>query len=308
MSELLAEETAIQVRPELEGARLTGSAALLAALVSALWGTNPTALKIALRGFPPMGAAGLRFGIAAVGVLVVCRLTGVRAWPRRGEGLWLGVTGLLFLAQIATFTLGVYWGTASHSIVLLHTYPFFVVAMAHYLIPGDRATRGRVVGMGAAFAGIVALFVGDWGRWQGTQLLGDVIQLASAVLLAGQVVFLKHAVARIDPNRLVLWQMVVGAVGFLAYSLAWEGLLASTPTTDSTAAMLYQGLVIGMLCFTVWTWLLQRHAATRIAIFGFVAPLVGVGVSVVMLGETLSPGLVLAAALVAVGIVVGNLW
>jgi len=59
--------------------------------------------------------------------------------------------------------------------------------------------------------------------------------------------------------------------------------------------------------FTVWTWLLRHHAASRLAIFGFVAPVVGVAVSVVALGEPLTPGLLASASLVAVGIVLANM-
>jgi len=304
MTELLAEESAIPPGPA-AGAKLSRGSALLATLVTVLWGTNPTALKIAMRALPPLGCSGLRFGIAAIGVWAWCRLRRVSAWPQPGEAPWLIITAVFFAVQIATFTLGVYWGTAGHSIVLLHTYPFFVVALAHFLIPGERATAGKVAGLVAAFSGIVALFAGNWGSWQGTQLRGDSVQLFSAVVLAAQVVFLKHALARADANRVVLWQMIAGSAAFIAYSLAFERLASSRPGWEETAAVLYQGVVIGALCFTVWTWLIEKHAASRVAIFGFIAPLVGVGLSVT-LGEPLTPNLLVSAALVAAGIVFAN--
>jgi drug/metabolite transporter (DMT)-like permease len=301
MTELLAGRNAIEARPG-AGATMSGSSIVLATLVTALWGTNPTALKIAMRALPPIGCSGLRFGIAAAGVWAWCRFRRVPALPQPGEGRWLAVTALFFIVQIATFTLGVYWGSASHSIVLLHTYPFFVVALAHFLIPGEAASRGKVAGLVAAFAGIIVLFAGQWGSWQGTQLRGDVIQLFSAVVLGSQVVFLKHAVARADANRLVLWQMIAATALFLAYSLAVEGLARSRPGWEEIGAVLYQGVVIGALCFTVWTWLIEKHAASRIAIFGFIAPVVGVGLGVA-LGEPLTLSLIISTALVAAGIV-----
>jgi drug/metabolite transporter (DMT)-like permease len=307
MSELLAEETAIATEREFPRARLTAAGALLALLVSTLWGTNPTALKIVLRGFPPLGSAGLRFGIAAIGVLALCRATGLKLRPYRSEILSLSINGALFIAQIATFTLGVYWGSASHSIVVLNTYPFFVVVLAHFLIPGDRATWGRAAGVIAAFCGILALFLGQEGRWQGTLLRGDVTQAISSLLLAIQIVYLKRMLARIDPNRVVFWQMAAAAIAFIAYSLAWEQLTAVRPSPAALLGLLYQGLIIGTLCFTVWMWLLRRHAASLISIFGFVGPPVGVGLSSLALGEPFTAALALSAALVASGIVLGNL-
>ncbi len=288
--------------------RLNAGAVALSVMITLLWGTNTAALKLVLRGLPPIGAAGIRFGIAAIGVWVWCALTGVQTRPRRGEAGWLLAIAAFFLVQIASFSLGVYWGTASHSIVILHTYPFFVVALAHFLIPNDRATPGRVAGLCAAFAGIVALFASDWGAWHGTQLLGDTVQLLSAVILAGQIVLTKHALNRIDSNRIVLWQMALGAPIFLAYSLLFEHLAMARPGATSIAAVAYQGLIIGTLCFTIWTLLIRRHAASRVAIFGFIAPLVGVFLSAFLLHEPLSTPLLVSAALVAVGIVLANIW
>ncbi len=309
MSEIAAEDAAVRAgRPQIASARLTARAVMLAILIAAIWGTNPTALKFALRGLPPIGAAGLRFAIATLGVYLWCRVTGAKVLPKRGEGLWLAAVGGFFIVQISTFTLGVYWGTASHSVVLLHTYPFFVVALAHFLIPGDRATPGRVAGLVAAFTGVVALFAGEWGRWEGTRLQGDLIQLFSAFLLGAQIVFLKHAVARIDPTRVVIWEMIIGTAAFLAYGFAFENLAGARPEAESIVAVIYQGIMIGAFCFTVWTWLLRKHAASLIAIFGFISPLIGVFASIVLLGEPLTAGLVVGASLVAVGIIVANLW
>lgn len=308
MTELLIEETAAQPRPNLVSARLTGGAVLLAILITVFWGTNPVALKIALRGLPPIGAAGLRFAIAALGVWLWCLAEGVSVKAKRGELPWLLAVGAFFVVQIATFTLGVYWGTAAHSIVILHTYPFFVVALAHFFIPGDRASPGRVIGLVAAFAGLIALFLGELGKWQEKQFLGDVTQLISAVLLAGQIVFTKHAVARISPNRVVLWQMLVGAPVFLLYSVLFEGLARAHPSPLSLLAVVYQGVIIGAFCFTIWTWLIHRHAASRVAIFGFIGPVVGVLLGAFALNEPISLALIASTALVALGIIFANLF
>ena len=293
--------------PDMKSNRLTISSLLLTVFIMILWGTNPVALKISLRGFPPIGAAGLRFLIAATGVLLWCMIVGIRVKPRRAELPWLFAVGGFFTAQIATFTLGVHWGTASHSVVLLHAYPFFVVALAHFFVPGDRATPWRVAGIAVAFAGILALFVGGWGRWQGSELLGDSVQFLSAFILGMQIVFTKHAVSRIAPSRIVLWQMVLGTVAFMLYSLFLEDLTAARPDCTSVLAIIYQGVAIGTVAFTIWTWLIRHHAASRIAVFGFISPLVGVFLSAMLLGEPITATLLASAALVGVGIILANL-
>ena len=307
VSELLAEEVAIE-STQPRSVKLTAKASLVAAMTTALWGTNPTALKIALQDFPPIGAAGLRFAIAATGVWAWCLITRVPVRPQPGEGRWLAANGLFFIVQIATFTLGVHWGTASHSIVILHTYPLFVVALAHFWLPGERTSTGRVLGLTAALSGIIALFAGQWGKWEGTQLWGDLIQLLSAIILAAQIVFLKHAVSRIAPSRVVLWQMIVGTAVFLGYGFGVEGLVGRSIGPASWVAVLYQGVVIGALCFTIWIGQIRRYSASALSIFGFVAPVVGVFASTLALHEPFTPILGISSALVAAGIVVSSMW
>jgi drug/metabolite transporter (DMT)-like permease len=307
VTDVATEEIATARGPQLSAARLGAAAIAIAAFIHALWGTNPIALKIALRDIPPIGSAGIRFAVASIGVAIWCRASGVTLTPRRGELGWLGIVGAFFIAQISTFTLGVYWGTASHSTVLLNTYPFFVVAMAHFFIPDDRATLGGFFAVLTAFIGVAILFGGEWGAWQGTQLLGDSVQFLSAFILGAHIVFLKYAVTHIHPARVILWQMIIGAVAFVGYSLAFESLAGIDPGVESAAAVVYQGLVIGTLCFTVWAWLLRRYSASRVAIFGFISPLVGVALSALVLGEALTPAVLLSAALVAAGIVIANL-
>jgi drug/metabolite transporter (DMT)-like permease len=308
MAEIIPQTTEPTAAVELSAARLGAGAVVIAVTINALWGTNPIALKLALEGLPPIGSAGIRFAIAGAGVYLWGLATGVSARPRAGELPWLLAVGAFFVVQIATFTLGVYWGTASHSTVLLNTYPVFVVALAHFFIPNDRATFGKGAAVLAAFAGILVLFVGDWGAWRGSNLLGDTVQLSSAIILAAQVVFTKHAVARVHPGRVVLWQMFLGAVAFLFYGFAFEGLAGAHPSRSAVAAVVYQGVLIGTLCFLVWTWLIRQYSASRVAIFGFVAPLVGVLLSAVVLAEPLTLSVLASAALVGVGIVLSNLW
>ncbi|MCJ7821493.1 MAG: DMT family transporter, partial [Armatimonadetes bacterium] len=95
---------------------------------------------------------------------------------------------------------------------------------------------------------------------------------------------------------------------FLLYSLAFEDLAAARPSAESLSAVIYHGVMIGAVCFTVWTWLIRRYPAGRVAVFGFIAPLVGVVLSAVVLGEPLGTAVLASSAMVAVGIVVANVW
>jgi drug/metabolite transporter (DMT)-like permease len=65
--------------------------------------------------------------------------------------------------------------------------------------------------------------------------------------------------------------------------------------------------VVAFASYLTWFWLLTRYLAGRLAVFSFLSPMFGVTFGVLILGERLSSGFVVAAILVAAGIALVNL-
>ncbi len=98
------------------------------------------------------------------------------------------------------------------------------------------------------------------------------MQLVSAGLLAIEIVLVKQAVARVEPTRMVVWQMLATGVCFVTYSLVAEHLWGVQASPLCWGAAIYQGIFIGAIGFIVWTWQMQRFSASVLAIFGFLSP------------------------------------
>ena len=135
--------------------------AALALLVSLLWGANPVAIKVGLADAPPIRLAWMRFVVGGVVIVVWAWATGRLRSFRLEPGEWrpLLVLGLLFTAQIGSMNVGTALTTAAHSAVLLNLYAVHTVVLAHFLIPGDRLTVSRALGVAVAYAGIVLLLL-----------------------------------------------------------------------------------------------------------------------------------------------------
>ncbi|MNU07408.1 EamA-like transporter family protein [compost metagenome] len=58
--------------------------------------------------------------------------------------------------------------------------------------------------------------------------------------------------------------------------------------------------------YLVWMWMLGRYPATRISAFAFLTPLFALLSGALWLGESVTPSLLAALALVAIGIVLVN--
>jgi drug/metabolite transporter (DMT)-like permease len=280
---------------------LTLGVVLVVLLLSALWGGTAVSIKVGLRDVPALRLAGLRFG---VGALVVYLWTRVRLVPlrlKREEVAPILLLTLVFAAQIATFNWGTQRTQAGCSTLILNSHPLFVLLMAHAFVPGDRLSQIKLAGAACAFTGVAVVFSENLHAAAGV-MLGDVLVLISAILLAAQVVMVKQMVRTIDPNRLLLWQMLFSLPIYFAASALLGEAVDHHLTTAGLLAVLYQGVMVAGICFLVWTTLLRSYSPSRISVILFTTPLFGILFSHLVLGERVSPHLGVGGMLVALGI------
>ena len=72
------------------------------------------------------------------------------------------------------------------------------------------------------------------------------------------------------------------------------------------ASLLLQSLVGAFASYLAWMWMLAHYNATKMSSFVFLTPVFALLFGAFWLGETITPGLLAALTLVAVGIIVVN--
>jgi drug/metabolite transporter (DMT)-like permease len=280
---------------------LRGAATAL--LLAALWGGNPVAVKVGLADAPPLLLACLRFVLGGLSILAYAWLTrysGVFA-VRRGEWSVIWSLGLLFALQVGLMNVGLSLTSAAHGAVLVSTYAVHTVVLAHFLIPGDRMTPAKLGGALVAYAGIVLLFARDFRDQPGT-VLGDLIVSASAVLLAERIVYMARALQKIDPIKLLVFQNAIGSACFLMASLVWESAAPVRVTPRLGLSLFYQGVIVAGFNFVVNAWLLQIYRPSALAAWSLTSPIWGVLIAAAIVGDPLTPPLLVASGLVGLGV------
>ena len=278
---------------------LTLRAGLAALLFTMLWGGNPVAIKAGLDDSPPLRLGWLRFVIGGIVVLAWAVWTRRPLDVARHERKPLFYLGCLFAIQLAFMNIGQDFTTAGHAVVITATFPLWTSVLAHFYVPGDRLSKGRFAGAMVAYGGVVVLFSRAIGN-PGDFLLGDFLLLASAILLGARQIYLSNSSQRIEPQKLLMSQSVVGTVTFVAASLMLEPDPYSW-TARLITALMYQGVVIAGFGFIGTLWLLQRYLPSRVTVISLVQPVFGVLFSWWVLGETVGPELYAGAALVIAG-------
>jgi drug/metabolite transporter (DMT)-like permease len=278
-------------------------AVLLALAIHTLWGANPVAVKVGLEVFPPFWTGFLRFALGSLCVLAWARLARIPLRPAREEWPLHLALGLLFTAQIVVMNTGFGATTAANGAVLNATNPLFGMVFAHFLVPGDRLSPARVVGGFVAFAGTALVLThGAVAPAGGPSSSGDWIVLAAACLLGLRLALSGRVLRRVNEVRVVAWQMFLSLPLFAAGGLAFETVRLEQLGVAPVAAILYQGVVIAGLGFTVNFYLIRRYTPSVMISFNFVAPVAGVLLGTWLLGERIGAGLLGGMVLVAAGL------
>jgi drug/metabolite transporter (DMT)-like permease len=276
-------------------------------VLTAIWGAQQVAIKLAAADVVPVMQVALRNGVSAVLLLAFCRA--------RGETLSLGgrtlraglLVGALFGVEFFFIGEGLRHTTASHMAVFLYTAPVFTALGLHLTLPAERLGRSQWLGVVTAFAGIVLAFAGGWLRGDVTlrALAGDALGvLAGATWAATTVAIRASTLSEAPPATTLLYQLAGGLLLPLAAAAAWGQASQVSMTPVAWASLTFQGVVVSFASYLAWFGLLRRYLASRLSVFAFLTPLFGVSFGVLVLGERVDVFFGAGAALVLLGVLV----
>lgn len=272
--------------------------------------------KFGLEVFPPFLSAGIRFIFGVVTIWCWCSYRRIRLWPQKHEWQPLIQIALLFTLQIGLMNIGFDNTTGSSAAILISTNPLFAAVFAHYLIGSDKLDVFRSAGLLLAFAG-VALMLYFSSTPTGADALssanpvgagfffgnsGDWLCLASAAVLGYRLIGSAIVMQQVDSYRLAFWQMLFSIPIFFLLGGVLESVVWSDFSWTAVFGLAYQGVIVAGVGFMVSLWLISRYRPSLMTSFGFIAPVSGVLLSILLLGESFSLAVALSMVLVAAGI------
>ena len=285
---------------------LDAAGMVLVVFICLTWGFNQPAIKLAIHDVPPLTQCAIRSSLATLIVLGLMRLRGLPISARDGT-LGAGViAGLLFGVEFLLIYRGLLYTTASRAVLFIYLAPFFVVIGARWLFPGDRFGPKQWLGLLMAFIGMVVAFGVPAPATEPRQLLGDVMMAFAALSWAATTLIIKSsALARVSPEKTLLYQLVVCVPIVALGALAFGERITAMPSAVALGSLAYQTIVVGTT-FSLWFALIVKFSASRLSAFTFLTPLFGVAAGHLVLGEPLTPAFALAVLLVAAGLILVN--
>ncbi|MDQ0474837.1 DMT family transporter [Labrys wisconsinensis] len=279
---------------------------LAAVLSSALGGTAVGATRYLAGTLDAVTTGAVRF---AGGFLILLPLALWRGdpWPARRD--WPGVAGLglLFFGLFPVlFNAALALTTAARGALALSTLPLLTMVAAAAL-GVEPLTPRKSLGVAVAIGGVALALAGSLtaappGAWR-----GDLVMVAAALCMALYTVWSRPFITRSAPIPFAAAGMGVGAAALTALAVLRGGLteLAGL-SSPQWLACAYLAAVCGALIFFLWAYAMGRAPPTLVAVSVAVNPVTASLFGVLLLGEPVSPALVLGLVLVLAGIAIAS--
>jgi len=277
-------------------------------VIAMVWGSNMAFVKLAIRDIAPLFMAAIRSLVAAVCLYIWMKARGLALFPSKIIIFHGVVAGLLFGIEFGFIFVGLKYTLASRGYVILYVAPFVAALGAHFFLIDDRFNLWKAFGLILAFGGLVVLFLKNLGTFSFEALPGDILFLIAGTLWGATTVYIKKYLAqRADPLQILFYQLFFSAPLLFFLSLTLEHPVVSGFSFLTGFSLFYQCIIVAFLSYLVWFILVSRYPVSLLHAFSFFTPVFGVIFrGILILGEAISPNLIVALVLVSLGMVLVN--
>lgn len=269
----------------------TGRAYLALAAICIIWGTTYTAIKYAVRDFPPFLLVGIRQTAAGLLLLTWAVAVGKWRWP---GGKYVGRQALTGLATITGGNGFITWGmqfVSSGIASIIGSLTPVIVVLINIFWQGAEKINGRIVaGVLLGFGGLALIFNDGWADFaQSEYRWGIAGCFASCVTWSlGTVMAKRYNSHDVSPLVNAALQILAGGLGGIVMSLIFDPNWKIHHTSEGWLSVVYLATIGSALAFTLYMFALKHLTATVSSLYTYVNPIVALLLGWLFLGETLT--------------------
>jgi drug/metabolite transporter (DMT)-like permease len=261
--------------------------------------------------YAPLTYIGLRFAIASLCYVIIIAVSRRRSLPRDRQ-VWRHAPVLGVFTTAVPMTLivsSLQYQSSGVTSLLLTAGPALTVIMAHFLLPDERLSPRKVFGVGMAVSGAVLLILlGESGLPDVRQAnpLGYIMVLVAITFSSYMTIYARKYMKDLDWFDVGSVRMWTAAVVLIPFSLLVAGFDLSSVNAQGYAALLYAALIgtFGGMLMAFYN--IKRFGATAAAMVSILIPIVAIITGALLLGEKVTPGMLLAMALIIGGVAILN--
>jgi drug/metabolite transporter (DMT)-like permease len=261
---------------------------LLLALLATLWGASYTFIKLGVATIPPITFIAARMLIAALILLAVLRLRGLRL--PRDRTTWKRFAIQAALNSVMPFTL-IAWAEltidAGLAAILNSTTPIFTFLLTLVLARHEPSSLRKFFGVLAGMIGICLIIGVEALNGVGRELLAQLAMLIATVSYAGAAIFGRNF-KDLDPMMPAAGSMLCGAIILIPLSLVVDQPWTLSPSTSSLLALLGLAVFSTALAFCIFFRLVNTLGSVGTTAQAYLRVPIGVAIGALFLGERLT--------------------
>jgi drug/metabolite transporter (DMT)-like permease len=277
---------------------------LLLLLMTVIWGSNFTVVKIAIRYIPELPFNSLRLIVASAAFVVAIALR--EGWPSFTAAEWRRIVLLAivghFIYQLC-FVASIKHTTVANS-ALIFAFTPIVVALLTSVLGHERIHAARWLGALLSFAGIY-LVVGGSAGTAGATMTGNLLAVAAMLCWAMYTVGSRPLLATHSALTVTGYSMTLGSILYLPLALnGIRDLRWSAVPAGAWAALVLSALLALFVAYVIWYTAVQTIGNARTSVYSNVTPVVAMAVAAIWLGEPVTLRKIAGAAAVMAGLAV----
>ncbi len=261
---------------------------LLLALLATLWGASYTFIKLGVATIPPVTFIAARTLIAALILLAVLRLRGLRL--PRDRTTWKRFAIQAALNSVMPFTL-IAWAEltidASLAAILNSTTPIFTFLLTILITRHEPTSLRKLFGVLAGIIGICLIIGVEALNGLGRVLVAQLAMLVATVSYAGAAIFGRNF-KDLDPMMPASGSMLCGAAILIPLSLIVDQPWTLSPSTSSLLALLALAVFSTALAFCIFFRLVNTLGSVGTTAQAYLRVPIGVAIGALFLGERLT--------------------
>ena len=246
---------------------------LIIVILSLIWSSTWLAIKIGLETLPPFLSAAWRFFIAFI-TLSVYAIKLKLPFPRDLK------THLFFIFfALVNFTIGyglVYWGeqyiNSGLTSVLFSVMPFYVAFFSIKMLPSEKITLKKMLGITVGFIGVIIIFKDQLYLSSDMSVYGMAAILLSPAFSALGTIIGKNARVKYHSVTLNTFPLLYTSIALFLVHLSFYAGAPVEFTMPAVISLFYLGIFGTAIAFVLYFYLLKTTSAVLMSLITFVTP------------------------------------
>ena len=276
---------------------------LLLTILALIWASAFFNIKIATYSYGPFTIALLRIFLGAIPVTMLCYFRKIKIEAFSKDWYWFASIGVINLViPFFLIAYGVKEVQSNLAAILMASTPLTAAALAHFFIKNEKINFVKSIGVLIGFSGIVFLFSDEILINENNIFSAFLILFGSCFYVLGGLLTLK--ISNKKNENVTASILIWGTMVLIPITLFFEQPWNLNPSLESTMALIYLGVFSTGIAWLLRFYILKHNGLVFQAQVAYLIPIFGVILGFLILGEAITPKVIISLIAVIAGIYV----